>query len=142
MMGGGPSKDKKFVQKMMAQLKAGSTELNVVNDKLGTPTYTHDFAHNVKHLLEKEYWGLYNMVCEGLTSRLDVAHEMVRLLGLDDRVKINEVDSSFFAQEYFAARPDSERLINRKLQIRGANKMRDWRIGLTEYLDDYYQGYL
>ena len=142
MMGGGPSKDKKFVQKMMTQLKAGSTELNVVNDKLGTPTYTHDFANNVKHLLEKEYWGLYNMVCEGLTSRLEVAHEMVRLLGLDDRVKINEVDSSFFAKEYFAARPDSERLINRKLQIRGANKMRDWRIGLTEYLDDYYQGYL
>ena len=142
MMGGGPSKDKKFVQKMMAQLKAGSTELNVVNDKLGTPTYTHDFANNVKHLLEKEYWGLYNMVCEGLTSRLEVAHEMVRLLGLDDRVKINEVDSSFFAKEYFAARPDSERLITRKLQIRGANKMRDWRIGLTEYLDDYYQGYL
>jgi dTDP-4-dehydrorhamnose reductase len=82
------------------------------------------------------------MVCEGLTSRLDVAHEMVRLLGLADSVKINEVDSSFFAKEYFAARPDSERLINRKLALRGANVMRDWRTSLSEYLDNYYQGYL
>ncbi len=142
MMGGGPAKDKKFVQKMMAQLRDGKTELNVVNDKLGTPTYTHDFAANVKVLLQNEYWGLYNMVCEGLTSRLEVAHEMVRLLGIADRVTINEVDSAFFAKEYFAARPDSERLVNRKLSLRGVNVMRDWRIGLEEYLKGYYQNYL
>ena len=54
MMGGGPEKDKKFIQKIMAQLKQGKKELFVVNDKLGTPTYTHDFAQNVKMLLEKK----------------------------------------------------------------------------------------
>lgn len=142
MMGGGPAKDKKFVQKMMAQLRAGKTELNVVNDKLGTPTYTHDFATNVKVLFDNEYWGLYNMVCEGLTSRLEVAGEMVKLLGMSDQVTINEVDSSFFAKEYFAARPDSERLLNRKLQLRQVNVMRDWRVGLAEYLAGYYKIYL
>lgn len=142
MMGGGPAKDKKFVQKLMVQLKAGKTELNVVNDKLGTPTYTHDFAANVQVLLEKKYWGLYNMVCEGLTSRLDVAHELVRLVGLADSIKINAVDSSFFSEEYFAARPDSERLVNRKLALRGVNVMRDWRTSLREYVDTYYQSYL
>ena len=42
----------------------------VVDDKLGTPTYTRDFAHNVRVLLEREYWGLYNMVCQGMTGRL------------------------------------------------------------------------
>ncbi len=142
MMGGGPTKDKKFVQKIMAQLRSGATELNVVNDKLGTPTYTHDFASNVRALLEKEYWGLYNMVCDGLTGRLEVAREIVRLTGLAERVKINEVDSSFFASEYFAARPDSERLVNRKLDLRGINIMRDWRIGLEEYLNRQYRDYL
>lgn len=142
MMGGGPKKDKKFVSKLMKQLKAGKKELNIVSDKLGTPTYTHDFAQNVAQLLEKEYWGLYNMVCDGVTSRLEVAHELIRLLGLGDSVKINEVPSSFFAQEYFAQRPDSERLINRKLQLRGLNSMRDWRLALKEYLDTYYAGYL
>ncbi len=65
MMGGGPKKDKKFVEKIISQIKKGCKELFVVNDKLGTPTYTHDFAKNVKLLLEKKQWGLFNMVCSG-----------------------------------------------------------------------------
>lgn len=142
MMGGGPRKDKKFVQKLMKQLKAGRTELNVVHDKLGTPTYTFDFAANVQALLEAEYWGLYNMVCEGVTSRLEVAHELVRALGLAERVRINEVSSDFFKSEFFAPRPDSERLINRKLELRGLNRMRDWREALHEYLGTAYSNYL
>ncbi len=142
MMGGGPKKDKKFIQKLMKQIKDGKKELNIVTDKLGTPTYTHDFALSVKALLAAEYWGLYNMVCDGVTSRLEVAKELVLLLGLAGTVKINEVSSAFFKKEYFAARPDSERLINRKLQLRGMNNMRDWKIALKEYLGNYYQNYL
>jgi dTDP-4-dehydrorhamnose reductase len=142
MMGGGPAKDKKFVQKLMKQLKAGKRELFVVNDKDGTPTYTFDFADNVKLLLERELWGVYNMVCGGLTSRLEVARELVKVLGLEDRVKVTEVSSDYFAKEYFAERPASERLVNTKLQLRGANTMRDWRVALKEYLDSHYRGYL
>lgn len=142
MMGGGPRKDKKFVQKIMKQIKAGASELNIVNDKLGTPTYTFDFAANVKALLEHEYWGLYNMVCEGETSRLEVAHELLKILGLDSRIRINEVTSDFFKKEFFAPRPDSERLVNRKLKLRQIDMMRDWRIALKEYLDSSYRGYL
>jgi dTDP-4-dehydrorhamnose reductase len=142
MMGSGPAKDKKFVQKLMKQLKAGKRELFVVNDKDGTPTYTFDFADNVKLLLERELWGVYNMVCGGLTSRLEVARELVKVLGLEDRVKVTEVSSDYFAKEYFAERPASERLVNTKLQLRGANTMRDWRVALKEYLDSHYRGYL
>ena len=79
MMGGGPSKDKKFVQKLMQQIKNGNKNLMVVNDKLGTPTYTHDFAANVKLLIEKEYWGLYNMVCGGITGRFEVCNQEQQL---------------------------------------------------------------
>jgi dTDP-4-dehydrorhamnose reductase len=142
MMGGGPSKDKKFVNKLMKQLKAGNKELCIVNDKMGTPTYTHDFAENTKALLESGFWGLYNMVCQGITSRLDVAREMIKLLGLDDEVRISEVSSDFFKKEYFAARPLSERLINSKLELRGLNIMRDWRNALADYLTADYKDYL
>jgi dTDP-4-dehydrorhamnose reductase len=142
MMGSGPAKDKKFVQKIMAQLKAGKQELFIVNDKDGTPTYTHDFAKNVKLLLQKEYWGLYNMVCGGQTSRLEVATEMVNILGIEKKVKIHPVSSDHFKTEYFAERPLCERLINRKLNNRNVNIMRDWRLALKEYLDNYYAGYL
>lgn len=142
MMGAGPEKDKKFIQKIMGQLKSGVDELFVVNDKLGTPTYTVDFARNVRLLLEKEIWGLYNMVCGGMTGRFEVASELVRMLGMADRVAIKAVGSDYFKEEYFAARPPSERLVDRKLTLRGLNVMRDWRVCLREYLDDYYAGYL
>jgi len=82
MMGGGPKKDKKFIQKLMLQIRNGAKELFITNDKLGTPTYTHDFAKNLKLLLEKKCWGLYNMVCAGTTSRLSVAKELCNILDL------------------------------------------------------------
>lgn len=142
MMGSGPNKDKKFIQKLMKQIKEGKKELFIVNDKDGTPTYTHDFAKNVKLLIEKEYWGLYNMVCGGQTSRLEVATELLKVLDLQNEVKITEVDSTFFAKEYFADRPPCERLVNKRLELRNLNIMQDWRIALVEYIKDYYKGYL
>ena len=142
MMGGGPKKDKKFVHKIMKQIKAGTKELFIVNDKDGTPTYTHDFAKNVNLLLDREYWGLYNMVCDGETSRLEVANEIIKITELEKNIKITEVSSEYFRKDYFAPRPPCERLLNRKLNLRSLNIMRDWRITLNEYLTLYYNGYL
>ena len=142
MMGGGPKKDKKFIQKIMQQIKDGKKELMVVNDKLGTPTYTHDFASNLRQILKHEYWGNYNLVCEGATSRLEVARELLAILNLEGKVKIIPVESSYFGNEYFAPRPKAECLINKKLNLRGLNEMRDWRVCLREYINNYYQGYL
>jgi len=142
MMGAGPKKDKKFIQKLMQQIKEGKKELMIVNDKDGTPTYTHDFAKNVKVLIEKEYWGLYNMVCEGQTSRFEVANELIKLLGMQDSIKLTPVTSDYFKERYFATRPISERLVNRKLNIRSLNLMRNWRDSLKEYLSIYYNNYL
>ena len=142
MMGGGPKKDKKFIQKIISQLKQGKKELFIVDDKLGTPTYTHDFAKNVKLLLEKKYWGLYNMVCGGITGRYEVATELVNILGLSDTIKITSVTSDYWKEEYFADRPPSERLIDKKLNLRNINIMRNWKVCLKEYINDYYRHYL
>ena len=142
MMGGGPRKDKKFIQKLMRQLHDGSRELNIVNDKLGTPTYTRDFACNVRLLLEHRWWGLCNMVCQGATSRLEVARALLDELGLQDSVNVRLVDSDFFADTYFAPRPNCERLVNRKLALRGLDVMRPWREALAEYIRTDYPGYL
>ena len=137
MMGGGPRKDKKFVNKLYKQLSAGKQELFVVDDKLGTPTYTVDFAHGIQRLLESELWGLYNQVCGGSGSRYDVAVALLEELGLSQKIKVHKVDSTHFAQEYFAPRPASEKLVNLKLESRGLNVMRDWRVCLSEYARAY-----
>lgn len=142
MMGSGPKKDKKFIQKIMKQIKSGSKNLFIVDDKFGTPTYTHDFAKNVNALIENKAWGLYNMVCQGATSRLEVAHELLGILGLNGSIKITAVNSDYFKSLYHAPRPYSERLLNKKLDMRGLNMMRDWRIALKEYISVYYNNYL
>lgn len=142
MMGWGEEKDKKFINKLIKQIKDWKKELFIVNDKTWTPTYTHDFAKNVKVLLEKEYRGLYNMVCEWFTDRLEVTKELISLLWLQNDIKITEVDSTFFAKEYFAPRPDCERLVNTKLSLRWINMMRNRKVALKEYIETYYSDLL
>jgi len=82
------------------------------------------------------------MVCEGLTSRLMVAKELISLAGLTERIQIVEVSSDHFKKEYFVHRPDSERLINRRLNDLGLNVMRDWKVAIKQYIQDYYLNYL
>jgi len=122
----------------MKQLKDGKKELFIVDDKDGTPTYTQDFAKNVKLLINKEYWGLYNMVCGGQTSRFEVTQELLKILNLSGSVKLTPVSSDYFKDVYFAERPPCDR----KLNIRNLNLMRDWKIALEEYITNYYNDYL
>ena len=135
-MMGGHKKDKKFIYKIINQIKGGAKELNVVDDKNGTPTYTVDFARNVKQVINKNLFGVYNLVCGGLTSRFEVAVEILKILNLDSKIKLRKVSSEHFEKEYFVKRPKSERLVNKKLDLRGLNMMRDWKEALVEYLSD------
>ena len=139
MMGGGIKKDKKFVNKIIKQILENKKKLYVVKDKLGTPTYTHDFVKNLDILLQNKYWGVYNLVCQDVTSRYEVASEIVKILNLEKKIKIQKVSSNFFKKDYFVKRPFSERLINSKLQLRDIDIMRDWKTCLKEYLENSYK---
>jgi len=137
MMGGGEAKDKKFVNKIYQQLKAGKRQLHVVDDKLGTPTFTESFAQGILNVVQNGPFGLYNQVCEGNCSRYDVAVEFVRLLGLSDRVRVTKVSSDYFKTDYFAPRPASEMLVNLKLNARKLNVMPHWKDALKEYAKQF-----
>lgn len=139
MMGGGPNLDKKFINKMYQQIKAGAREIYAVTDKLGTPTYTVDFARGIEHVVGSGLHGVYNQVCQGNGSRYDVAVALVDALGLADQVTVHPVTSDYFATEYFAERPASEQLVNFKLAARGLDVMRSWQECLTEYAEVYRQ---
>ena len=136
-MMGGLQKDKKFIKKVYDQFQQGKKELFIVDDKLGTPTYTWDFARSMGKIIATEYYGLYNMVCEGSGSRFDVASEFIKNLNLSDSVKITIVPSDYFKKEYYAPRPASEKLINLKLKARNIMYMRDWRVCLKEYSEEF-----
>ena len=142
MMGGGPKKDKKFINKIIKQIKDGKKELFIVDDKVGTPTYTYDFANNLKLLLENNIWGLFNMVCSGFVSRFDVTKKLISILNLENQIKITKVNSDYWKKKYFVSRPDSECLINKKLNKLKMNIMRDWKVCLNEYINKSYKDYL
>ena len=78
------------------------------------------------------------MVCGGLTSRYEVSKEIIKILNKEDEIKLTPVNSEYFKDQYFAERPPCERLVNKRLNLIGLNKMRDWKICLKEYLSDYY----
>ena len=138
MMGGGPDIDKKFVEKIMTQIRNGSKELFVVDDKSGVPTFTKDFSNSIIHHINNNLpYGLYNMVSNGDASRYDVAKFIVEYLNLD--VNVTKVMSDFFKSTYFATRPNSEKLINKKLNDLDKNLMSDWVSSLKTYLDLYYK---
>ena len=82
------------------------------------------------------------MVCTGTTSRLNVAKELCKIINLKKKIKINEVKYNYWKKIYFAKRPYSERLINKKLNIEKLNIMRNWKICLKEYINNYYKNYI
>jgi dTDP-4-dehydrorhamnose reductase len=132
MMGGGPKKDKKFVNSIIKQIRSGVKELFVVNDKFGNITYTYDLAKTIRFLLEEEMYGLFHATCSGGINRVDLTKAVLEHFGLDQEIKINSVSSSYFKQGYFAKRPLSEMLTSIKM-----NSAPTWQSCLTDYLNRF-----
>ena len=139
MMGGGPKKDKKFINKIIKQVKAGAKELFVVDDKLGTPCYTYDLANILYTLLDQEQYGVFHGVCEGGGSRAEIARFLMESLGRKD-VTVTEVGSDYFKSTYFAPRPRSEKMVNRHLHDLGLNLTRDWHDAVEDYAHKFDWG--
>jgi dTDP-4-dehydrorhamnose reductase len=142
MVGGGPEIDHKFVKLILEQIAEGKPVIHAVDDKVGTPTYTHDFAMNLFRLLDTEQYGTYHMVCKESGTRFDVAKEIVAICGRSHDVKVVPVKSDFFSKQFYAPRPNNEMLQNRNLERLGINLMRPWRIAIREYITREYSEYI
>ena len=90
----------------------------------------------MKHIEEDLPYGLYNMVSKGEASRYDTVIAIKEYFNLN--IKINKVNSDYFKEEYYAPRPYSEKLINESLDKLDRNYMRNWKVCLYEYLNEYY----
>lgn len=131
MIGGGPKKDKKFVGKIIKQM-CETQKLKAVNDKIGSPTYTHDFSKCLGDLVETGFYGLYHCTNKGVGSRFDVANKIVEFMGRTD-VIVEPVSSAYFPLP--AARARSEMSRNYKLELLGMDSARNWEEALKEYIN-------
>ena len=132
-MMGGKEKDKKFVAKMI-QLFEKTNKVQVVIDKIGSPTYARDLVCGIKELIKTNYYGLYHMTNHGVCSRYEVAKEIARILKKD--IMIEPVSSALFPLPALRAR--SETMRNFKLELLGIIKMREWQEALEDYLHSWF----
>lgn len=131
MIGGGPKKDKKFISKIIKQVKETKV-IKAVNDKIGSPTYTIDFSKCLSALIETGYYGLYHCTNKGYCSRFDVAKRIVDFLGSPD-VTVEPVCSAYFPLPALRARSEMSR--NYKLELLNMDTTRYWEDALKDYIE-------
>lgn len=115
-------------------LKLGKThkELRVVNDQIGTPTYTLDLARLLVDMIQTEKYGYYHATNEGgYISWYDFAVEIFRQAGMN--VTVHPVTTKEYGLSK-AARPFNSRLDKSKLSANGFKPLPDWKDALARYL--------
>ena len=123
-------KGKNFI-KTMLKLSETHDELNVVDDQIGSPTYTYDLAVLLVDMIETEKYGRYHATNEGLCSWYEFACEIFRQAGRD--VKVNPVSSDEFPTK--AKRPHNSRMDKSKLTENGFTPLPAWQDALKRYLE-------
>ena len=121
---------KNFI-KTMLRLAESQKEINVVNDQIGSPTYTYDLAVLLADMVETEKYGRYHATNEGLCTWYEFAKEIFRQAGAD--VKVNPVSSDEFPAK--AKRPHNSRMDKSKLVQNGFRPLPTWQDALKRYLE-------
>ena len=122
-----------FVKTM---LKVGKTHdvLRVVNDQIGTPTYTVDLARLLVDMLETEKYGTYHATNEGgYISWYDFAREIFRQAGYPTKVIPVTTEEYGLSK---ARRPFNSRLDKSKLKEQDFQPLPDWRDAVGRYLEE------
>ena len=121
---------KNFI-KTMLRLGKEKGAVSVVDDQIGSPTYTYDLARLLVDMIQTDKYGRYHATNEGLCSWYEFACEIFRQAGMDE-VKVTPVDSSGFPAK--AKRPQNSRMSKEKLTENGFERMPSWQDALGRYL--------
>ena len=121
---------KNFI-KTMLRLGKEKGAVSVVDDQIGSPTYTYDLARLLVDMIQTDKYGRYHATNEGLCSWYEFACEIFRQAGMDE-VKVTPVDSDGFPAK--AKRPSNSRMSKEKLTENGFERLPSWQNALERYL--------
>jgi dTDP-4-dehydrorhamnose reductase len=105
--------------------------VSVVNDQIGSPTYTPDLARLLVDMIQTDKYGRYHACNEGIISWYEYACEIFRQAGMPD-VKVTPVTSDAFPAK--AKRPHNSRMDTGKLEAAGFKKLPTWQDALGRYM--------
>ena len=122
-----------FIKTMLNVGKKFDT-LKVVNDQIGTPTYTYDLSRLLVDMIETDKYGYYHATNEGgYISWYDFACEIFKQAGYN--TKVNPVTTEEYGVSK-ARRPFNSRLNKTKLVENGFTPLPDWKDALSRYLKE------
>ena len=117
--------------KTMLELAKNHSEITVVYDEVGTPTYTPDLAGAIAELIETDYYGVYHLTNSGNCSWCEFARYIFEVADVD--VKVIPVTASEFARP--APRPHYSVLENKNWIKNGFKPLRSYKEAITEYIE-------
>ena len=118
--------------KTMLRLGNERGEVSVVNDQVGSPTYTYDLAKLCVDMIQTDKYGIYHATNQGYCSWYEFACEIFKQAGMD--VKVNPVDSNAFPVK--ATRPKNSRMNQTELDKNGFDRLPTWQDALERYLKE------
>ena len=123
---------KNFI-KTMLRLGKERGAVSVVDDQVGSPTYTYDLARLLVDMIQTDYYGRYHATNEGFCSWYEFACEIFRQAGMDE-VKVTPVSSDQFPVK--AVRPANSRMSKAKLEENGIEPLPTWQDALGRFLKE------
>lgn len=118
--------------KTMLRLGKERGAVSVVNDQIGSPTYTYDLSKLVVDMIQTDKYGIYHVTNEGLCSWYEFACEIFKQANMD--VEVTAVNSSAFPAR--AKRPNNSRMSKEMLDKNGFNRLPLWQDALSRYLKE------
>lgn len=116
--------------KTMLRLAENRTEINVVGDQVGSPTYTYDLARLILEMVQSDKYGVYHTSNEGFCSWAEFAQEIFRQANMD--IKVNIISTEEYPTR--AIRPKNSRMSKQKLIEHGFSPLPKWQDALKHYL--------
>lgn len=120
---------KNFV-KTMLNLGKDRSQLTVVNDQFGSPTYTYDLAKLLVDMIITDKYGIYHATNEGICTWYEFAKEIFKVAGLE--VQVDPVSAEEFKAK--AKRPSNSRMNKDKLETNGFERLPAWQDALERYI--------
>ena len=121
-----------FIKTMLKLSKTHDT-LTVINDQIGSPTYTYDLARLLVDMMETDKYGIYHATNEGLCSWYEFAVEIFWQAGISMNV-IPVTSAEYKAAK--AKRPFNSRMNKDKLEENGFERLPQWQDALARYLEE------
>ena len=120
----------------MIKLSNRFEELKVVDDQIGSPTYTVDLSKLLVEMAHTDKYGTYNATNSGYCTWADFAEAIFKEYGVD--VKVNHVTTDeYYGDKPHATRPENSKFDFTKLEENGFAKMPEWQDALKRYINEF-----